>query len=373
MKQRIIATALFALFAFSFNGPTHAQAPATVKLCVQTGNTCVPVNSSTPLPVNASVSASITGFPGTTQTTGTPISVTSTAGGVTGTLPAGTEVVASNVGSTNSAFCKLGASASTSDQQIPPNSWFGFTVGSNTQITCITSTSTTTVNLVGGSGLPTGAGGGGGSGGGGGGAVFGPTAVGSAAANPPVLMGGTANAGATGNVQVAKVSAAGLVSVDGSAVTQPVSVASSTPEGSLTDAPATVPTSSTSASIIALLKALTNVANAPAQLAVNVTPTDCSGTITTGGTAQAAIAAQTTLHGFTIANIDASAGSGEPLNISFTGTAAANTAGSYPLAAPTATTFAGLTSFTAPPGFGTNHAVSIIGTTTGHKFSCTWW
>jgi hypothetical protein len=60
-------------------------------------------------------------------------------------------------------------------------------------------------------------------GGTGGGAVFGPTAVGSAAANPPVLLGGTATGGATGSVEVAKVSAAGLVSVDGSGVTQPVS------------------------------------------------------------------------------------------------------------------------------------------------------
>lgn len=48
-----------------------------------------------------------------------------------------------------------------------------------------------------------------GGGGGGGGAVFGPTAVGSAAANPPVLQGGTANGSATGNVQVIKVDSAG--------------------------------------------------------------------------------------------------------------------------------------------------------------------
>lgn len=60
-------------------------------------------------------------------------------------------------------------------------------------------------------------------GGAGGGAVFGPTAVGSAAANPPVLIAGTANATATGTVQVAKVSSGGAVTVDGSAVTQPVS------------------------------------------------------------------------------------------------------------------------------------------------------
>lgn len=105
----------------------------------------------------------------------------------------------------------------------------------------------------------------------------------------------------------------------------------------------------------------------------NVTPTDCSGTIAAGGTAQNAIAAQTALHGFTIANIDPSAGSGEPLWISFTGTAAAGAVASYPLSAPTATTFAGLSSFSTPFGFGTNHAVSIVGATLGHKFSCTWW
>lgn len=114
--------------------------------------------------VNAAVSASITGFP-TLQSTGTPISVTT--GGVTGTLPTGAVVVASNVGATNGAYCKLGASATTSDQLIPPNSWFAFTVGAATQLTCITSTSTTTVNMVGGSGLPTGSGGGGGGSGGG--------------------------------------------------------------------------------------------------------------------------------------------------------------------------------------------------------------
>lgn len=105
----------------------------------------------------------------------------------------------------------------------------------------------------------------------------------------------------------------------------------------------------------------------------NITPTDCSGTIAAGGVAQNAFGAQVALHGFTIANIDTTAGSGEPLWISFTTTAAASTAGSYPLAAPTTTTFAFLSSFTAPPGFGSNHAVSVIAVTTGHKYSCTYW
>ncbi len=103
----------------------------------------------------------------------------------------------------------------------------------------------------------------------------------------------------------------------------------------------------------------------------NRLPTDCSGTITSGGTAQTLIAANTGVGGFVVMNTDASAGSGEPLWMSFTGTAAANTAGSYPLSAPTATTFASPSSFYSPVGY--NHAITIIGATTGHKFSCTRW
>src|ERR1019366_5189945 len=81
----------------------------------------------------------------------------------------GTVVVATNVGPTNGAYCAPGASSTTSWQYIAPNGgWFAFTVGAATQLSCITSISTTTVNMVGGSGLPTGTGGGGGGSGGGG-------------------------------------------------------------------------------------------------------------------------------------------------------------------------------------------------------------
>lgn len=133
----------------------------------------------------------IAGF--TPATTGTPISVTT--GGVSGTLPAGITVIASNVGATNIAYCKLGASATTSDQAIQPGSWFAFTPGSATQLTCITSTSATTVNMVGGSGLPSGAGGGGSSGGGGGGAV---TIADGADVNAGAVADAAATAGSTG-------------------------------------------------------------------------------------------------------------------------------------------------------------------------------
>lgn len=189
-----------------------------------------PVSAANPFPVTGSFSATTTGFP-TIQSTGTPISVTT--GGATGTLPTGAVVVASNVGATNGAYCKLGASATTSDQLIPPNSWFAFTVGANTQLTCITSTSTTTVNMVGGSGLPTGSGGGGGGGSGSSGAVFGPTAGGSAAANPPVQIGGVQSNSNTGVVQpwVINSSGNGLVDIpSGSAFYNLVN--SATPAGS---------------------------------------------------------------------------------------------------------------------------------------------
>jgi hypothetical protein len=155
--------------------------------------------STNPFYVNTVNSA---GF--TAASTGTPISATT--GGATGTLPAGAVVVATNVGATNGAYCALGAAATTASQYIAPNGgWFAFTVGVATQLTCATSTSTTTVNMTGGSGLATGTGGGGGGGSGGGGAIYGPTAAGSAAANPPVLMGGTVDGTATGNVDNWKV------------------------------------------------------------------------------------------------------------------------------------------------------------------------
>jgi hypothetical protein len=114
-----------------------------------------------------------------------------------------------------------------------------------------------------------------------------------------------------------------------------------------------------------------NQAGAPWTIsnATNVTATACSGTVATGGTAQNAFTAQTTLHGFTIANIDTT----EPLWISFTTTAAASGTDSYPLPAATASTFAGFGSFTSPPGFSLNHALSVVAATNGHKYSCTWW
>lgn len=167
MLRKLLATALLCFAGMVGNADAQSLNLIKVTSC-GAGSYNVPyltVDATGTLCTAASVSASISGF--APATTGTPISVTT--GGVTGSLPAGEVVVATNVGTTNGAYCKLGASATTSDQYIAPNGgWFAFTVGANTQLTCITSTSTTTVNMVGGSGLPTGTGGGGGGGGSGG-------------------------------------------------------------------------------------------------------------------------------------------------------------------------------------------------------------
>ncbi len=99
----------------------------------------------------------------------------------------------------------------------------------------------------------------------------------------------------------------------------------------------------------------------------NYTPTDCSGTITTGGTAQTIIPANTGVAGFMITNIDTA----EPMWFRINGTAAGGTQGSYPLQAATATTFASPGSFYS--AFGYNTAITVVAATTGHKFSCTRW
>ena len=144
---------------------------------------------------------------------GTPISATS-GSGVTGSIPSITgspkELVAWNVG-TYGAFCKLGATSGTDGAYLSPNGgYWVFGISAETQVTCQGVGGTTTINLGGGSGAVAGTGGGGGSTG----AVFGPTGHGSAAANPPVLMGGTADGSGTGNVGNWKVDANGWGFVD---------------------------------------------------------------------------------------------------------------------------------------------------------------
>lgn len=344
MTFRAIAF-LIGLFALSLGGgPAQAQ---NVNLNCWNPNATsglnqwLPCNATTPLQIAGSISASLGGFtPSASGARGTPLAVTTSDS--SGNLPTGAVVVVANVGA-NPMYCNVnGAAATTSDQYISSSGgWFAFTIpAAVTTLHCIATGGSTTANTVGGAGLPTGTGGGGG--GGGGGAIT----------------------AATGSYASGALSSGSIVDVG-------------------TQADAACSTDTGTCTLIALQKRGNQniAASVPAGTNpigtvtgnVNVTPTNCSGTITSGGTAQNAFAAAATIHGFTIANMDSTAGSGEPLWISFTTTAAASTAASYPLSAPAATTFTGLSSFTSPLGLGMNTALSIVGATTGHKFSCVTW
>ncbi len=104
---------------------------------------------------------------------------------------------------------------------------------------------------------------------------------------------------------------------------------------------------------------------------VNVTPTNCSISATSG--AQDLLPTSTTRHGYLITNIDATTGGGEPIWISFTGAAGAAAAGSFPLPAPTAPSYTNAGTFSSPLGFGSNTIVSARVATNGHIISCVYW
>jgi len=184
-----------------------------------------------------------------------------------------------------------------------------------------------------------------------------------AALGTPLQAGGTVNVG-NGNSNGQTVAA----------LAQPV-VGASDLDGTAADPVCALPATVTPCTKISLLKAQANAIISPIILPVNVGPVDCSGTIGTGGTAQNAFAALTTVHGFQLANVDSTAGSGEPLAYSINNAAAVGAAGSYVLPAPTATTYANAntTVYYAPVGLGTGHALSVNAATAGHKFSCTRW
>lgn len=119
-------------------------------------------------------------------------------------LPSGTVVIVYNTGA-NAAFVTLGGStitATVANDVIPAGGWMAFTVGSNTFLAAIETAGTTSLNISGGTGLPTG---GGGAGGGGGGSSSnasvgstGATAPGSATYNG-MLVGGGNMVGASGS------------------------------------------------------------------------------------------------------------------------------------------------------------------------------
>lgn len=124
------------------------------------------------------------------------------------TLTAAPVAIVYNTG-TVAAFVELGGNTvsanATTSTFVPPGSCVFMNAVGATNIAGVTATGTATLEVVTGTGTFGSCGGGGGSGGGSSGAVFGPTAVGSPAANPPVVIGGTVDGTATGNVSVLKV------------------------------------------------------------------------------------------------------------------------------------------------------------------------
>lgn len=253
-------TAIVPLTALAQGTPGSSAQPVLPGLLITSGcpggaNYCfVPYSVTNPLPVSASVTASVGGFqPSASGARMTPVSVTTSDS--TGTLPTGAVVVVSNVGATNPMYCNVNAvAATTSDQLIPPDSWFGFTIPTGvTALHCIATGGSTTANGVGGAGLPTGAGGGGGSGGGGGGAIT----IASGGVASGAYASGSIASGAIASGAVASGAVASGAVVDGAIVTI----------GTKTDAKNTA-TDTTSVSQISILKEISAQEQAPPSRAV---------------------------------------------------------------------------------------------------------
>ncbi len=155
--------------------------------------------NSNPGKISGSFTASLSGFQPTPAYA--QLSVGATSSRVA--LPTGTVVIVYNTGA-NAAFVTLGgstAAATAGNDVIPAGGWMAFTVGPNTFLAAIETAGTTSLNISGGSGLPTGAGGGGAGGGGGSNASIGSTgspAPGSATYNG-MLIGGGNMVGASGS------------------------------------------------------------------------------------------------------------------------------------------------------------------------------
>lgn len=140
--------------------------PAGIYVPGATGRVTVDINGNTCGSSTASVS--IAGFT-PNGSFSTPLSVSNSSANVA--LPSGAVALVQNVGA-NNAYVVLetgtGTSATTSDILVPAGGALAFTVGANDHLAAITSSSTTTLNIAGGSGIFSGIGGTSSSGGGGG-------------------------------------------------------------------------------------------------------------------------------------------------------------------------------------------------------------
>lgn len=148
-----------------------------------------------------------------------------------------------------------------------------------------------------------------------------------------------------------------IVAADGSSniAAAHVTVDSAGAEKGITGNPVAVADASVVAAIVAA--ALT-----PPLPVTGITGSDGSGTITAGGTAQNLFAGATPTNGFEVINPDAS----EDLWVSLSTTAAPNASGSIRVAANGG-------AYSTPLGMKPWHAISIVGATTGHKFTAAKW
>ena len=93
---------------------------------------------------------------------------------------------------------------------------------------------------------------------------------------------------------------------------------------------------------------------------------DCSGTIASGGVAQTIIPSSASTHGFMIMNLSTNL-----MWISVSGTAAANSNGSFSLNPASATSAGG--SFSTPPNLGNLTPLSVVSANNGDRYSCARW
>ncbi len=193
--------------------------------------------SANPGKISGSFSASLSGFQPTPSYASLSVGATSSRVA----LPSGAVIVVYNTGP-NAAYVTIGGASVTatiSDDFVPAGGWMAFAVGPNAYLAAIESAGTTTLNLSGGSGLPTGACCAASGAGGGSNASVGST--GSAVPGSATLSGMS-----VGGTMTSMAGTSNGLKVDGSAVTQPVSAASlPLPSGAATAANQTAVTGAT--------------------------------------------------------------------------------------------------------------------------------
>jgi hypothetical protein len=217
--NRIVVAALLAAEVACAQAQTYQDSGGTVFQGV------VPIQpgvgplftSANPGKISGSFSASLSGFQPTPSYASLSVGSTSTRVA----LPSGTVVGVYNTGSFP-AFVTLGSAsvtATSADDVVPAGGWMAFTVGSAAYLAGIETAGATSLNISGGSGLPTGAGGGSGGGSGGSNASVGPTG---SAVPASATLGGMS----VGGTMTAMPGTSNGLKTDGSAVTQPVSAVS---------------------------------------------------------------------------------------------------------------------------------------------------